>query len=206
VECGESSVIPEKLKKFARPIERCVGCGAIMGVLVKSRFDPFYSVGDFIELSRVDEELERLENHIELVSRNPGREGTLEALIMCNNLLWKLCRAKRDEASEVADHLNRDEVNKWEDKVDDYFRRFTALALEKLKRSRRRDWGDRGDRYPYPYVFKPPEPPDDIGVRTNVQRNRREEKKKLDVELFCMYCGSKLAMDERFCSVCGKKS
>ena len=65
---------------------------------------------------------------------------------------------------------------------------------------------DKEDHLPYPSIYKPPEPPDDIGVATNVQRNRPVEDEAPDVELFCRYCGSELAMDERFCSVCGKKS
>jgi len=63
-----------------------------------------------------------------------------------------------------------------------------------------------GNHLPYPSIFKPPEPPDDIGVTTNLQRNRPVEEEVPEVELFCRYCGSTLAMDERFCSVCGKKS
>lgn len=59
---------------------------------------------------------------------------------------------------------------------------------------------------PYPYVFKPPEPPDDIKVATNVQLNKPRAKEVPNEELFCKYCGSALAMDERFCSVCGKKA
>ena len=65
---------------------------------------------------------------------------------------------------------------------------------------------NRDDHLPYPFIFKPPEPPDDIGVAPNVQRNRPVEEEAPEVELFCKYCGSNLGMDERFCSVCGKKS
>ena len=65
---------------------------------------------------------------------------------------------------------------------------------------------DGEDRVPYPYIFKPPEPPDDIGVAMNMQLNKPIEKEEPKIELFCRYCGSKLGMDESFCSVCGKKS
>lgn len=63
-----------------------------------------------------------------------------------------------------------------------------------------------GDFYPYPFIFKPPVPPDDIGVSTNMQRNPALLDEEPEVELFCRYCGSPLGMDESFCSVCGKKS
>ncbi len=65
---------------------------------------------------------------------------------------------------------------------------------------------DRDDHLPYPSIYKPPEPPGDIGVATNVQLNQPVIEDEFDVELFCRYCGSKLAMDESCCSVCGKKS
>ncbi len=65
---------------------------------------------------------------------------------------------------------------------------------------------DRNDHLPYPSIYKPPVPPDDIGVATNVARIRPVKENESEVELFCRYCGSELAMDESFCSVCGKKS
>ena len=65
---------------------------------------------------------------------------------------------------------------------------------------------DRDDHLPSPSIYKPPAPPDDIGVATNVQRNPPLSEEEPEIELFCRYCGSNLEMDESFCSVCGKKS
>jgi hypothetical protein len=77
----------------------------------------------------------------------------------------------------------------------------TVQALTKQALRRRDD-----DHLPFPTIYKPPEPPDDIGIGTNVQLNKPVDEEVPEVELFCSYCGSKLTMDERFCSVCGKKA
>ncbi|GAH57353.1 unnamed protein product, partial [marine sediment metagenome] len=93
-----------------------------------------------------------------------------------------------------------DIVKKWSFKAEKCSHQIRKFFIERnrLKRD--------GNFYPYPYVFKPPEPPSDIGVATNVQLTKPVAEEEFDVELFCRYCGSTLAMDERFCSVCGKKS
>ena len=79
-----------------------------------------------------------------------------------------------------------------------------AIGL-KTKNDNKDSKADDTGHFPYPYIFKPPEPPDDIGVATNVQCKRSVDEEEPEVELFCRYCGSKLAMDEHFCSVCGEK-
>jgi len=108
--------------------------------------------------------------------------------------LMKSTQALTKQAIENKKHHNLGNL-------DEY--RTSHEELDKVPESetRRRDL-----RFPYPYIFKPPEPPDDIGVATNVQRNKPLSEEEPDVELFCKYCGSELAMDERYCSVCGKKS
>jgi hypothetical protein len=63
---------------------------------------------------------------------------------------------------------------------------------------------DDEDRYPYPYIFKPPEPPDDLGVTTQLQVEEPIEE-ELEVDLNCKYCGSKLKKEQKYCKLCGKK-
>jgi len=79
-------------------------------------------------------------------------------------------------------------------------------ALTKQAIKNRGDKVDGDDFFPTPYIFKPPDSPDDIGVATNVQLIKLAKEEVADVKLFCRYCGSELSMDERYCSVCGKKS
>jgi len=89
-------------------------------------------------------------------------------------------------------NINPHEIMKFVQAKGDYFLSFHKVGGE--------------DSFPYPYINKPPEPPDDIGVATSVQLTKPAEEAVPEVELFCRYCGSKLSMDESFCSVCGKKS
>ena len=93
-----------------------------------------------------------------------------------------------------------DDVVEWREKASYYSDQSKKLISEKV--------GDLKDvdEYPYPYIFKPPEPPSDIGVGTNVQLNQPVNDEEFDIELFCKYCGSTLEMDESYCSVCGRKS
>ena len=178
----------------------CVHCGLIMGVIVNFRVEPTYVSGDFIDINSVDQEVLRLENRIEHINREWTREGAREEKMLYFMILSKLCGAKAAEVSETGAAINRDEINKWNLKSRDYYIQFRTLNLERYRADR------GGNFYPYPYIFKPPEPPGDIGVATNVQLNQPVTEDDFDVELFCRYCGSKLAMDESYCSVCGKKS
>ena len=95
-------------------------------------------------------------------------------------------------------------------KLVDLESRFTNLRKEAIGLKAKNDNKDSKDEdtghFPYPYIFKPPSPPDDIGVATNVQLNRSVDEEEPEVDIFCRYCGSKIGMDESFCSVCGKKS
>jgi predicted regulator of Ras-like GTPase activity (Roadblock/LC7/MglB family) len=68
-----------------------------------------------------------------------------------------------------------------------------------------RDFDDNDEeRYPYPYIFKPPEPPDDIKLATQLQVNKFN-KEELRSESVCPYCGKTLTRDELFSHDCRKK-
>ena len=198
MDCGERSGIMEDGRTFE--ILNCVHCGLIMGVLVNFRVEPTYVSRDFIDINSADQEILRLENRIEHINREWAKEGAMEEKMLYVMILSELCGAKAAEASEAGAAINRDEINKWNLKSRDYYIQFRTLNLERYRRDR------GGNFYPYPYIFKPPEPPGDIGVATNVQLNQPVTEDDFDVELFCRYCGSKLAMDESYCSVCSKKS
>lgn len=65
------------------------------------------------------------------------------------------------------------------------------------------DFDDDDDRYPYPYIFKPPEPPGDIKMATQLPVNKFIEK-ELENETNCQYCGMKLTDEERISHNCRK--
>ena len=61
------------------------------------------------------------------------------------------------------------------------------------------------DIYPYPYIFKPPEPPGDLGVAPQLQVKKPMDKEP-ENEIYCQYCGRKLTKEERFSHNCRKKT
>lgn len=64
---------------------------------------------------------------------------------------------------------------------------------------------DDEDRFPYPYIFKPPEPPGDLGVETQLQVNKFMDKVP-ENENVCQYCGRILTREELFSHNCRKIS
>lgn len=67
----------------------------------------------------------------------------------------------------------------------------------------RANFDDDDERYPYPYIFKPPEPPGDLGVATQLQVKKSMDKEP-ENEMYCQYCGRKLTKEERFSHNCRK--
>jgi len=63
---------------------------------------------------------------------------------------------------------------------------------------------DDDDRYPYPYIFKPPEPPGDLGLETQLQVKKSMDKEP-ENEIYCQYCGRKLTKEEKFSHNCRKR-
>jgi predicted regulator of Ras-like GTPase activity (Roadblock/LC7/MglB family) len=78
------------------------------------------------------------------------------------------------------------------------------LILIILKGEKRMKDHDDGDRFPYPYVFKPPGPPDDIEPAFQAQEKTIKDEVKLPVELDCPFCGYKIAKGQKYCPICGK--
>ncbi len=66
-----------------------------------------------------------------------------------------------------------------------------------------RDFGD-DDRYPYPYIFKPPEPPRDFEMAIQLQVNKFMDKGP-ENGTNCQYCGMKLTDEERVSHNCRKR-
>ena len=64
---------------------------------------------------------------------------------------------------------------------------------------------DDEDRFPYPYVFKPPEPPDDLALAPGVQLHTSPKKKDPDERINCQFCGRKLTMEEQISHSCKEK-
>jgi hypothetical protein len=60
------------------------------------------------------------------------------------------------------------------------------------------------DKFSYPYLFKPPSPPDDFDMASRVQLENQFEEND-NYEEICQYCGEKLTKEEQSSHNCRKK-
>jgi len=81
----------------------------------------------------------------------------------------------------------------------------TIQTLAKQAITKREGNKDGGDRFPYPYIFKPPEPPDDIALTPRVQIHKPLKEESREDEKNCQYCGRNLTEEEQFTHSCKKK-
>ncbi|MFX1390012.1 MAG: roadblock/LC7 domain-containing protein [Promethearchaeota archaeon] len=65
---------------------------------------------------------------------------------------------------------------------------------------------DDGEEFPFPFIFKPPNPPDDIAPVGQPQKKQSDFEIELDAERICKHCGAELPPGETVCHVCGKKT
>jgi len=78
----------------------------------------------------------------------------------------------------------------------------TTQALAKQAITKRED---RGYRFPYPYIFKPPSPPYDLALAPRVQIHKPLKEESAKDEIYCQYCGMKLTKEEQLTHSCRKK-
>ena len=76
---------------------------------------------------------------------------------------------------------------------------------EYLRKSLPKEYDDDDERFPYPYIFKPPEPPDDFAMTPQVLIRPSLKKKDPEEEIHCQYCGIKLTKEEEITHSCKKK-
>jgi predicted regulator of Ras-like GTPase activity (Roadblock/LC7/MglB family) len=66
--------------------------------------------------------------------------------------------------------------------------------------------GFKGDSsLPYPYIFKPPSPPGDLGLSGEAQLKTEIAIEGIWEDPYCKHCGSDLPKGQSICHVCGKK-
>ena len=61
------------------------------------------------------------------------------------------------------------------------------------------------DRFPYPYIFNPPSPPDDLALVGQAQLRHPPKKKESEEKFHCQYCGMELTEEEQLTHSCEKK-
>jgi hypothetical protein len=97
-----------------------------------------------------------------------------------------------------------DKVRKFMKKKD--FNHFYSLYLMPKNYFKKDDIdGDDYDRFPYPYIYNPPKPPDDLAPAAQVQVRTPSEEKNSEEEVNCQYCGMDITKEEQFTHSCKKK-
>ena len=82
---------------------------------------------------------------------------------------------------------------------------FTEILIEVESEEKYQFDGDEDDRFPKPYIFKPPSPPGDLAVAPRVQVRASVKKIDSEDEVNCQYCGRKLTKEEQLTHSCKKK-
>ena len=65
--------------------------------------------------------------------------------------------------------------------------------------------GDNDGFFPYPYIFKPPSPPGDLGLESEAQVTHPPSKEESEYKPYCKHCGADLPLGQSICPTCGKK-
>ena len=92
--------------------------------------------------------------------------------------------------------------------IDDLNNRFMEkMANLNIEDEDKRKDDERGfyDYFPYPYILKPPKPPDDLGLTGEVKAKKSVTEQVFEYAPYCKYCGALLAKGESICHVCGNK-
>lgn len=76
------------------------------------------------------------------------------------------------------------------------------IILKGKKRTRKQ--GDY-DHLPFPYIYKPPEPPDDFAMAPQLLIRPILKEKDPEEETYCQFCGLKLTKEEEITHSCKKK-
>lgn len=131
-----------------------------------------------------------------------------------DNLLYSLARFMlvyiKDYHLEFENFIVR--ISKWQDYDENKYPYSEILKIvygddEYRRQFRPKRWRNFKDRekYPYPYVFKPPSPPDDLTLAPRTQLRQPPKKKDSKEKISCQYCGLELTKEEQITHSCKKK-
>jgi hypothetical protein len=104
-----------------------------------------------------------------------------------------LMKAKNQDYFYIRDLMSEKEFTQSEKEI-------IKAIYERIKRD-----NDDNDFYPYPYIFKPPSPPDDLGIEGVAQPKDPPPKKEPGDNPYCKFCGADLPIGQIICHVCGNK-
>ena len=98
---------------------------------------------------------------------------------------------------------------KKEEKFEDTHQIYTEIKdlLNSVYQSFLKDYyiGDGKNSLPFPYIFKPPSPPGDLGLSGQAQLKSIPKEEDIWDKPYCKNCGSIISEGQSICHVCGKK-
>ena len=103
--------------------------------------------------------------------------------------------AKRAQLGQRLGSEDLEKIKKWEDSLINYYK----------SELRKDNDDDDNDFYPYPFIFKPPKPPDDFEMAAQVKIRPSIKEKDVRTEKICQYCGMKLTQEDQLTHSCRKK-
>ena len=120
-----------------------------------------------------------------------------------SNVRSKFIGAKKsqDIRGQVGMHFGVVPLDEGEEDPD-----FLKLIGGKITMKKSEDYYNDDDVYfPYPYIFKPPEPPDDFAMAPQVLIRAPLKEKEPEEEVNCQFCGMELTKEEQLTHSCKKK-
>ena len=137
--CGEKSVKVVNIKKTPIASVKCGHCGLMKDVLINSISEPVDAFGDFIDIFYADQELQRLEKHIEKLEK----KNEWGDIALCYSILSDISKYKAAEALEDEDNADMEVATEWRMKAEDYKRKekdaLLKMEAEELERGIKTD-------------------------------------------------------------------
>ena len=88
---------------------------------------------------------------------------------------------------------------------DQIFGKIQSQMENILRESDKLSGGGNYEHFPYPYIFKPPSPPGDLGIVGEPIAKKPITEEIQENEPYCKHCGSELAKGQSICHVCKNK-
>jgi len=147
---------------------------------------------------------EKLDNSIDNVERNIKRDkGDIKFLE--EKLDIKFLEEKLDNSIDNVERMMA-LILRIPDLVDQSFatvnQKLSILESQIKDLKKKRDENDEDT--PYPYIFKPPEPPGDFAMAPQVQIHTPLKEKDPEEDTYCQYCGMELTKEEQFTHSCNR--
>jgi hypothetical protein len=153
--------------------------------------DEGYETREFKELVSVEKKaLSKVENSLVLVIAEELSSSDIYRL----HLSKKFLKLRGFESITCTNIITALKI------IEERYNEISMVVFFRSKKDKDKDF------FPYPYIFKPPTTPGDIGLEGQLQVKAKVLKtESLENVPYCKYCGGILVKGESICHVCGNK-